>query len=72
MKSPELYLGNLFNLYIMYFTPTGPREIKNIIKSFKTKICMGDVGMSMYLLEQLCEPCSEPFAIIVNLSRNRG
>ena len=37
MKSPESYLGNSPNLNTMYFTPTGPREIETIIKSFKTK-----------------------------------
>ena len=37
MKSPESYLGNSPNLSTMYFTPTGPREIENIITYIKTK-----------------------------------
>ena len=36
MKSPESYVGNSPNLKTMYLTPTGPREIEQIIKSFKT------------------------------------
>ena len=32
----------------------------------------GDDGISMHLLKQLCEPCSEPVAIIVNMSLDQG
>ena len=72
MKSPESYLGNSPNLNTMYFTPTGPREIEQIIKSFKTKKSTGDDGISMHILKQLCEPCSEPIAILVNMSLEQG
>ena len=48
------------------------REIEHIIKSFKTKKSTGDDGISMHLLKQLCEPCSEPIAIIVNMSLEQG
>ena len=60
MKSPKSYLGNSPNLNTMYFTPTGPRD--------QIKKSTGDDGISMHLLKQLCEPCSEPIAIIVNMS----
>ncbi len=71
-KSPKAYLGNAPNPSTMYFAPTGPNEICNIIKSFKTKKSTGDDGISMLMLKQLCEPCSVPIAIIVNMSLEQG
>ncbi len=65
-------MGNAPNPSTMYFVPTEPYEICNIIKSFKTKKSTGDDGISMQLLKQLCKPCSVPIAIIVNMSLEQG
>ncbi len=72
IKSITSYLGNTPNPSTMYFTPTGPNEVREIINSFKTKKSKGDDGISMHLLKQLSEPCSLPLALIINMSLEHG
>ena len=54
----------------MYLAPTGP--ISKIIQSFQAKRSTGDDGISMQLLKNMCDPCSVPIAMIVNMSLEQG
>ena len=74
-KSDKLfnsYLGSKPNPSSLYFTPTGPTEIITILKACKAKKSTGDDGISMILLKQLCEPCSVPLSMIINISLEQG
>ena len=72
-KSPSHYLGNKPNASTMYLFPhTNAGEISKIIKSFQTKKSTGDDGISMQLLKQLCQSCSSPIAMIINMSLDQG
>ena len=72
-KNPSHYLGNKPNASTMYLFPhTNADEISKIIKSFQTKKSTGDDGISMQLLKQLCQSCSSPIAMIINMSLDQG
>ena len=74
-KSDKLfntYLNNKPNPSSLYFTPTGPTEFLTILKACKAKKSTGDDGSSMILLKQLCEPCSVPLSMIINISLEQG
>ena len=67
-KSDKLFNTSLGNKPIpssLYFTPTGPTEILTILKACKATKSTGDEGISMFLLKQLCEPCSVPLSMII-------
>ena len=59
-KSPSHYLGNTTNASTMYLFP-----------NTNTK-STGDDGISMQLLKQLCQSCSSPIAMIINMSLDQG
>ena len=72
-KGPSHYLGNKPNESTMYLFPhTNAGEISKIIKSFQTKKSTGDDGISRQLLKQLCQSCSSPVALIINVSLDQG
>ena len=56
----------------MYFTPTGPDEVINLIQSFKTKKSTGDDGISMHPLKQLYQSCCLPITNLINVSLEQG
>ena len=69
-KSDKLfntYLGNKPIPSSLCFTPTGPNEILTILKA-----CQAKESISMILLKQLCEPCSVPLSMIINISLEQG
>jgi hypothetical protein len=69
---PEYYLGSNRNRKSIFMTPTDPSEIRKLLLTFKPKKSTGDDGISMKLLKQICEPCSIPLAMLVNLSLEQG
>ena len=68
----SFYLGNLAKPQTMFFTPTLPYEILQILKSFKSKKSTGDDVFSVNLLKRLAESCSVSIGILVNMSLEQG
>ena len=71
-RTPHSFLQGQPNRHSAYFTPTGPTEIKSILKSFKSKRSSGDDGISMEFLKQIADSISLPIAMIVNMSLEQG
>ena len=71
-RTPKSYIRNVANPTTIYVAPTGPIEISKIIKSFQSKKSTGDDGISMQVINNLCDPCSVPIAMIVNMSLEQG
>ena len=71
-KTSKSYVTTAPNPKSLYFNPTDPFEINKIIRSFKAKKSSGDDGISMALLKNVCESCSVPISMIVNMSLEQG
>ena len=71
-KTSKSYAISAPNPKSLYFNPTDPFEINKIIRSFKAKKSSGDDEISMTLLKNLCESCSVPISMIVNMSLEQG
>ena len=68
---PEFYMKSAPVMESIFFTPTTPNEIVNILKLYKPKKRSGDDGISLELLKKTAEECSVPISMIIHMSTTR-